>query len=135
MSGPDCVWCGMTINAHREHGPAAKTPCGMLKRGFVAAAPEKQRITGEVAAPLVENECCKCKAKLIRRSKSDSYICDDCFDILQSDGGEEALAVKLERAATVKYLRAMAENPVFAIRAQAALRCAATDIEKGEHIP
>jgi hypothetical protein len=44
----------------------------------------KQRSTGEVAAPLVENECCKCKTKLMRRKHSDSYICDDCFEILQT---------------------------------------------------
>jgi hypothetical protein len=49
VSGPDCVWCGMTIDAHREQGPAAKTPCGMLKRGF---KPITQTSVGDVPAPM-----------------------------------------------------------------------------------
>lgn len=56
MSGPDCVWCGMTIDAHRESGVVAKTPCGMLKHGFVAATPEKQRSVGNVLAPRADAE-------------------------------------------------------------------------------
>lgn len=98
-----------------------------------------KRSTGDVAAPLVENECCKCKAKLMRRDKSDSYICDDCFDIMQSDGGEVALAVKLERAAVVKYLRDEADelsatgSKTLDVVAQS-LRARAGHIEKGEHL-
>lgn len=89
---------------------------------------------GDVPAPLVENECCKCKAKLMRSKRSDAYVCDDCWEVIHHEG-EEALAVKLERAAVVKYLRRMAESTTFATRAQSALRLAAEEIEGGMHQP
>ena len=92
-----------------------------------------KRSVGDVPAPLVENECCKCRTKLMRTKKSDSYICDECFDILQSDGGEVALAVKLERAAVVKYLRKLARGSQVETFA-AAWATAADHIERGEHL-
>lgn len=96
------------------------------------------RSVGDVPAPFVENECCKCRTKLMRRKKSDSYICDACFDIMQSDG-EGELAVKLatsvERNAVVKYLRAMAARMHSSSEDKIdALEAAAYEIEEGEHV-
>lgn len=97
----------------------------------------KQRSTGEVAAPLVENECCKCRAKLMRRSKSDSFICDECWEVLHNEG-EVALAVKLERAAVVKYLRELSDINTRegweTDEGCRALAFAAEKIEKGTHL-
>lgn len=95
---------------------------------------------GDVPAPLVENECCKCKAKLMRSRKIDSYVCDDCWEIMHHEG-EEALAVKLERAAVVKYLRGHLTNyersqVVGAERTEgrALLKLLIEAIEKGGHL-
>jgi len=83
---------------------------------------------------LMEVKCCKCGTPLMRSKQSDSYICDDCFDILQSDGGEEALAVKLERAAVVKYLREWKrEHYVNGADVRVVAKFFADAIEKGEH--
>jgi hypothetical protein len=94
------------------------------------------RSVGDVPAPFVENECCKCRTKLMRRKKSDSYICDACFDIMQSDG-EGGLAVKLatsvERAATLKLLKHLG-GETNNIVARKWLKKARDIIEKGAHL-
>lgn len=88
---------------------------------------------GDVPAPLVENECCKCTAKLMRSRKIDSYVCDDCWEIMHHEG-EEALAVKLERAAVVKYLRREADTIALRDGVANHLRVMAAAIETGDHL-
>lgn len=97
----------------------------------------KKRSVDGAAAPLVENACCKCKTKLMRIKKSDSYICDDCMDILHAPGGDSVLVEKLatsaSEAAVVRYLRRMARESQFEVF-RAVWDVAADHIERGEHV-
>lgn len=114
MSGPDCVWCGMTIDAHREQGPAAKTPCGMLKRGF---KPITQTSVGDVPAPLVINtqfgkvevvadpNMRKGDAPVFVQTKTPTLEQRIHAIISETVVDGVALGTKHERAAVVKYLR------------------------------
>ena len=48
-----CKWCGCTRDEHvtaHPNGLRAKTPCGLLKSGFVAAIVAKPVITRDAAA-------------------------------------------------------------------------------------
>lgn len=112
MSGPDCMWCGQTIHAHSESGPAAKTPCGMLKRGFVAEKPADKRSVGDVPAP--------------KRQQIDA-LDQETLTMLR-------LAVNAERAAVVKYLRARAAEQFRGGTRAYLLNDSADAIEKGEHL-
>lgn len=127
------MWCGMTIDAHRESGLVAKTPCGMLKRGFVAAEPAKQRSTGEVAAPdsrtVLDCPCaspCTTSAACKARQEFNATL-SGSLDLV------EKLATSVERVAVVQYLRRMSKSEALPWAAECALARHADAIEKGEH--
>lgn len=53
MTDELCKWCGLTRDEHvtaHPNGLRAKTPCGLLKSGFVAAIVAKPAISRDAAA-------------------------------------------------------------------------------------
>ena len=118
----------MTIDAHREQGPAAKTPCGMLKRGF---KPITQTSVGDVPAPKFLDDK-EFMSRVSARMTQAGYSESDAMRIVHADMQNDA--VKLERAAVVKYLRNVAEAAFTNMHPAMALRSASECIEQEDHL-